>query len=245
MSSAEVTTNPPVPTQVIEVPLHLIKPSKSNPRKSFDDLNDLANSIRQNGVQQPLLVRPHPTIAGSYDLVAGERRWRASKLAEKATAPCIVRALSDEDALDLQMVENIQREEMSPRIGALPLRCGQPLHAPAVGFNVASQASKGAFARSPCPPWLLTNTHGMEGRGAARRAGGRPAGLDSEHAHARSAQAPRGYRHRRRRGHAHSPVEQTHYTECGAGAPSTGSGKRAWPQVHLENCGWLGRGSER
>jgi ParB/RepB/Spo0J family partition protein len=114
MSSAEVTTNPPVQTKVIEVPLHLIKPSKSNPRKSFDDLNDLASSIRQNGVQQPLLVRPHPTIAGSYDLVAGERRWRASKLAEKGTAPCIVKALSDEDALDLQMVENIQREDLSP-----------------------------------------------------------------------------------------------------------------------------------
>ena len=114
MSSAEVTTNTPVQTQVIEVPLHLIKPSKSNPRKTFDDLNDLANSIRQNGVQQPLLVRPHPTITGSYDLVAGERRWRASKLAEKGTAPCIVKALSDEDALDLQMVENIQREDLSP-----------------------------------------------------------------------------------------------------------------------------------
>jgi ParB/RepB/Spo0J family partition protein len=112
MSSAEVIPNSP--TQVIEVPLHLIKPSKSNPRKQFDDLNDLANSIRQNGVQQPLLVRPHPTVEGAFDLVAGERRWRASKLAEKTSAPCIVKLLTDEEALDLQMVENIQREDLSP-----------------------------------------------------------------------------------------------------------------------------------
>jgi ParB/RepB/Spo0J family partition protein len=114
MSSPEVTTHNPATTQVIEVPLHLIKPSKTNPRKAFADLSDLANSIRQNGVQQPLLVRPHPTVSGTYDLVAGERRWRASKLAEKSTAPCIVRPLTDEEALDLQMVENIQREDLSP-----------------------------------------------------------------------------------------------------------------------------------
>ncbi len=113
MSSPEVTTNP-APTQVIEVSIDLIKPSKNNPRKAFEDLDDLANSIRQNGIQQPLLVRPHPTISGAYDLVAGERRWRASQLAEKQTAPCIVRPLSDEDALDLQMVENIQRANLSP-----------------------------------------------------------------------------------------------------------------------------------
>jgi len=112
MSSPEVITNTAI--EVIEVPLHLIKPSKSNPRKSFDNLDDLANSIRQNGIQQPLLVRPHPTISGAYDLVAGERRWRASKLAEKQSAPCIVKPLSDEDALDLQMVENIQRADLSP-----------------------------------------------------------------------------------------------------------------------------------
>jgi len=112
MSSPEVITNNAV--EVIEVPLHLIKPSKSNPRKSFDNLDDLANSIRQHGIQQPLVVRPHPTISGAYDLVAGERRWRASKLAEKASAPCIVKSMSDDDALDLQMVENIQRADLSP-----------------------------------------------------------------------------------------------------------------------------------
>jgi ParB/RepB/Spo0J family partition protein len=114
MSKGEIATNNPTVTEVVEVSLHLIKPSKSNPRKSFEDLGDLANSIRQNGVQQPLLVRPHPSIAGAYDLVAGERRWRASKLAQKQTAPCIVKPLSDEEALDLQMVENIQREDLSP-----------------------------------------------------------------------------------------------------------------------------------
>jgi ParB family chromosome partitioning protein len=114
MSTAEVSPTPAVKVEVVNVPLQLIRPSKTNPRKTFDDLNDLANSIRQNGLQQPLLVRPHPTISGAYDLVAGERRWRAAKLAEKQTAPCIVKQLTDEEALDLQMVENIQREDLSP-----------------------------------------------------------------------------------------------------------------------------------
>lgn len=104
----------PAKTEVVEIPLQLIKPSKTNPRKSFDNLDDLANSIRQTGVQQPLLVRPHPTIEGAYDLVAGERRWRASKVAERKTAPCIVKPLTDEEALDIQMIENIQRADLSP-----------------------------------------------------------------------------------------------------------------------------------
>ncbi len=114
MSTAEASPTPAAKVEVVNIPLQLIKPSRTNPRKTFDDLNDLANSIRQNDLQQPLLVRPHPTISGAYDLVAGERRWRASKLAEKQTAPCIVKQLTDEDALDLQMVENIQRENLSP-----------------------------------------------------------------------------------------------------------------------------------
>lgn len=91
MSTAEVSPTPAVKVEVVNIPLPLIKPSRTNPRKTFDGLNDLANSIRQSGLQQPLLVRPHPTISGAYDLVA-ERRWRASKLAEKQTAPCIVKA---------------------------------------------------------------------------------------------------------------------------------------------------------
>jgi ParB/RepB/Spo0J family partition protein len=114
MSTTEVSPIPAAKVEVVSIPLQLIKPSRTNPRKTFGDLDDLANSIRQNGVQQPLLVRPHPTITGAYDLVAGERRWRASKLAEKPTAPCIVKPLTDEEALDLQMVENIQREDLSP-----------------------------------------------------------------------------------------------------------------------------------
>ena len=114
MSIAETERNPAAKTEVLEVPLQLIKSSKTNPRKNFEDLGDLANSIRLSGVQQPLLVRPHPSIAGAYDLVAGERRWRASKLAERKTAPCIVKPLSDEEALDIQMIENIQRADLSP-----------------------------------------------------------------------------------------------------------------------------------
>jgi ParB/RepB/Spo0J family partition protein len=114
MNTADSGTAPAVKTEIVEIALQLIKPSKTNPRRNFEDLEDLANSIRQSGVQQPLLVRPHPSIEGAYDLVVGERRWRASKVAERKTAPCIVKPLSNEEALDIQMVENIQRADLSP-----------------------------------------------------------------------------------------------------------------------------------
>lgn len=91
-----------------------ITPNKEQPRKTFDEtaLEELADSIRQHGVLQPLLVRP--LASGGYQLVAGERRWRASRLAELKEVPVIIKELSDTEAMEIAIIENLQREDLNP-----------------------------------------------------------------------------------------------------------------------------------
>lgn len=101
-----------------DVPMECITASKTNPRKIFDDaaLADLAASIGKHGVAQPILLRPTHIDAGVtyFEVVAGERRFRASKLAGKTTVPAIVRNLSDAEALEIQVIENLQRQDLHP-----------------------------------------------------------------------------------------------------------------------------------
>lgn len=111
----------PAPLKVVEerpIKLDQIRPSKDNPRKSIDadGLKALAKSIADQGVLQPILVRKKPDgrSAAPYEIVAGERRWRASKLAGKATIPARVVEATDEQAGDARLVENDQREDISP-----------------------------------------------------------------------------------------------------------------------------------
>ena len=96
------------------LPLNDIIPNREQPRKTFDEaaLEELAQSIRQHGVLQPLLVRPLPS--GGYQLVAGERRWRASRLAKLDEVPVIIKELSDTEAMELAIIENLQREDLNP-----------------------------------------------------------------------------------------------------------------------------------
>lgn len=91
-----------------------IEPNKDQARKHFDDeaLSELADSIAQHGVLQPLLVRP--IIGGGYQLVAGERRWRASRIAGLTQVPAIIKELSDTDAAVISLIENLQREDLNP-----------------------------------------------------------------------------------------------------------------------------------
>jgi ParB/RepB/Spo0J family partition protein len=101
------------------IPLACVIPSKTNPRKHFNDvgLEELASSIKQHGVAQPILVRPLPTTEDMIDcveIVAGERRYRASKLAGLESIPAIVRELTDVQALEIQVIENLQREDVHP-----------------------------------------------------------------------------------------------------------------------------------
>lgn len=102
-----------VQASIIEVPLDRICPNPKQPRVNFDidSLNELADSMREHGLVQPLLVRPD--ASGNYELVAGERRWRAAALCQLETVPVIVRELTDEKVLVFALVENLQREDLN------------------------------------------------------------------------------------------------------------------------------------
>lgn len=97
-----------------DLPVELIEPNPRQPRTSFDDesLVALASSIRARGVLQPVLVRP--LAGGRYQLIAGERRWRAARLAERETIPAVIRRRDDAESLELALIENMAREELNP-----------------------------------------------------------------------------------------------------------------------------------
>lgn len=97
-----------------ELPVELIGPNPRQPRSSFDDesLVGLADSIRARGILQPVLVRP--LVGGRYELIAGERRWRAALLAERETVPAVIRHGDDAESLELALIENMAREELNP-----------------------------------------------------------------------------------------------------------------------------------
>ena len=108
---------PSVVSSIQDIPLGKIRESKTNPRRFFDEakLAELADNIRQHGVLQPILLRPLPEgEAGTYELVAGTRRYRASKLAKRENIPATVRELTDAEALELQVIENVQRVDVHP-----------------------------------------------------------------------------------------------------------------------------------
>jgi ParB family chromosome partitioning protein len=94
--------------------LEQIRPSAMNPRKNFPEaeLEELANSIREKGLVQPIIVRPLEVGLG-YEIVAGERRWRAAQRAAQHTIPVIIRKLSDQEALELAIIENVQRSDLN------------------------------------------------------------------------------------------------------------------------------------
>ncbi len=98
---------------VVTLRLSEIEPNRDQPRKIFSEeaLNELADSIREHGVLQPLLVRPLP--GGSYQLVAGERRWRASRMAGLQEVPVVIREMDEEQAMEIALIENLQREDLN------------------------------------------------------------------------------------------------------------------------------------
>src|SRR5437868_7920209 len=101
------------PTAVRDIPLEKVIPNPSQPRMTWHEetLGELAASIREHGVLQPILVRPS---GEAYEIIAGERRWRASKVAGKETIPAIVERFDDATALEIALIENLQREDLSP-----------------------------------------------------------------------------------------------------------------------------------
>ncbi len=91
-----------------------IEPNKEQPRKFFDEaaLSELAASVAQHGVLQPLLVRPLPN--GQYQLIAGERRWRAARMAGLQEVPVVIREMTEQEAAEVALIENLQREDLNP-----------------------------------------------------------------------------------------------------------------------------------
>ncbi|MFZ5835975.1 MAG: ParB/RepB/Spo0J family partition protein [Pseudomonadota bacterium] len=98
------------------IPVGNLRPNHFQPRKKFDDaaLKELTDSIREKGVLQPILVRPVPDLAEHYEIVAGERRWRAAQLARLHEVPILVKDLTDAESLELALIENIQRADLNP-----------------------------------------------------------------------------------------------------------------------------------
>lgn len=100
--------------EVIEVPLNELRPNPYQPRKTFDEssLQELAISIEQSGVFQPIIIRK--SAVKGYEIIAGERRFRASKLAKKETIPAIIRSFDEEAMMQVAVLENLQREDLNP-----------------------------------------------------------------------------------------------------------------------------------
>lgn len=108
--------------KTVSIRVSEIEPNRSQPRKQFDEdaLSELAASISQHGVLQPLLVRPLPN--GRYSLVAGERRWRASRMAGLTEVPVVIREMTEQEAAELALIENLQREDLNPMEEAIGYR---------------------------------------------------------------------------------------------------------------------------
>jgi ParB family chromosome partitioning protein len=98
-----------------KLPVAFLRPNKFQPRKRFapEDLNDLAESVKEKGVLQPILVRPVKGEANAYEIVAGERRWRAAQMAKLHDVPVVVRDMGDSESLEIAIIENVQRADLN------------------------------------------------------------------------------------------------------------------------------------
>ncbi len=144
-----------------------IVPNKDQPRKTFDEgtLTELADSIRQHGVLQPLLVRPLPT--GGYQLVAGERRWRACRMVGLKEVPVVVKELSDTETMEIAIIENLQREDLNPieeaeGLQALIDKCGFTQEEIATSVGKSRPAIANSLRLLRLPPEVLEMTKNGE-----------------------------------------------------------------------------------
>ena len=117
-SGITATANQPIPSDKREyqqIPVEWINVGPWQPRRKFDrqQLDELADSVRQKGIVQPILLRPTPNQPGRFQLVAGERRWRAAQIAQLHEIPSVVRDLSDAECYEIALIENIQRQDLS------------------------------------------------------------------------------------------------------------------------------------
>jgi ParB family transcriptional regulator, chromosome partitioning protein len=115
LGSPKIDAAQPEMSGVKQVPIEFIRTSVRNPRQDFNeaDLEDLTASIRERGIIQPIIVRPLADASDAYEIVAGERRWRAAQRAEQHTVPVIVLQLNDRESLELSIIENVQRADLN------------------------------------------------------------------------------------------------------------------------------------
>lgn len=111
-AAASSSTSPRGPQTL---PVENVRPGRFQPRHRFDPegITDLIESVREKGILQPILVRPHPDKAGDYEIIAGERRWRAAQAASLHVVPVIIRDLTDREALEVGLIENLQRQDLT------------------------------------------------------------------------------------------------------------------------------------
>ncbi len=116
MAESAPVDGAPAPVGVRMAPIESLKPNPDQPRKIFDreDLDELAASIRDKGVLQPILVRSHPREDGVWQIIAGERRWRAAQLARLTEAPIIIKEMDDVAVFEVAIIENVQRTDLNP-----------------------------------------------------------------------------------------------------------------------------------
>lgn len=114
-NGAEINANPSSHMSDQIVAIEKIEPNPWQPRRYFspDELKELADSITNHGIIQPLLVRPHPDKADHYQLIAGERRWRAAQLAQRHDVPVVIRDTNEQQAAEMALIENIQRQDLN------------------------------------------------------------------------------------------------------------------------------------
>lgn len=115
MADLQTEEGPTSRGDALSVPIEQITPNPDQPRRAFDQaaLAELADSIRHRGIIQPLIVRRHPDDANIYQIVAGERRWRAAQIAQLHELPVLVRGFNDEEMLEVAIIENIQRADLN------------------------------------------------------------------------------------------------------------------------------------
>ena len=109
------STNPTSSSET-KISIAKLRPSPLQPRRVFDknSINELAESIKSKGLVQPILVRPSNTNDGEYEIIAGERRWRAAQVAQLHAIPAVIRNLNDTESLEIAIIENVQRSDLSP-----------------------------------------------------------------------------------------------------------------------------------
>ncbi len=112
----DISTSTETSNQETKISIANLKPSPSQPRRLFDknSINELAESIKSKGLVQPILVRPSSKEPGIYEIIAGERRWRAAQIAQLHEVPAVIRKLDDVEALEIAIIENVQRSDLSP-----------------------------------------------------------------------------------------------------------------------------------